>query len=86
VGRSECVVHLFTTEVTSDQALGNWYHFIKPIHCIKNLLTVKWLLNVVFYFIIISLSGLCKPLFYRAGQGALGMSLWNQVGQWSKKV
>jgi hypothetical protein len=41
VGPSEPVVRLFTTEVTLDQTMGNWYHFIKPIHRIKNLLTVK---------------------------------------------
>jgi hypothetical protein len=28
-------------EVTLDQTLGNWSHFIKPIHRIENLLTVK---------------------------------------------
>jgi hypothetical protein len=32
---------LFTIEAISRQTLGNWYHFIKPIHRIKNLLTVK---------------------------------------------
>jgi hypothetical protein len=37
----ERIVHLFIVEVTLDQTLGNWYHFIKPIHHIKNLLTVK---------------------------------------------
>jgi hypothetical protein len=37
----EHIVCLFTVEVTSDQTLGNWYCFIKPIHCIKNLLTVR---------------------------------------------
>jgi hypothetical protein len=47
VGPSERVVRLFTIEVTLDQTLGNWYHFIKPIHRIKNLLTAKKLLNVV---------------------------------------
>jgi hypothetical protein len=41
VGPSKRIVRLFTTEVTLDQTLGNWYHFIKPIHHIKNLLTVK---------------------------------------------
>jgi hypothetical protein len=41
VGPSESVVCLFTVEVTLDQTLGNWYQFIKPIHRIKNLLTVK---------------------------------------------
>jgi hypothetical protein len=35
------VVHLLKIEVTLDQTLGNWYHFMKPIHRIKNLLTVK---------------------------------------------
>jgi hypothetical protein len=64
VGTSERVVRLCTIEVTLDYTVGNWYHFIKPIHRIKNLLTVKQLLNVVSYFIvIIFLSGLCKPLF-----------------------
>jgi hypothetical protein len=41
VGPSVHIVHLLTIEVTSDETVGNWYHFIKPIHCIKNLLTVK---------------------------------------------
>jgi hypothetical protein len=41
VGPSERVVRLFTTEVILGRTLGNWYHFIKPIHRIKNLLTVK---------------------------------------------
>jgi hypothetical protein len=44
VDPSERVVRLFTIEVTLDQTLENWYHFIKPIHRIKNLLkksTVK---------------------------------------------
>jgi hypothetical protein len=58
VGPSKCDVRLFMTEVTSDQTLGNWYHFIKPSHHIKNLLTVKQLLNVVYYFIVtVFLSG-----------------------------
>jgi hypothetical protein len=43
---------LFTFEVTLDQTLGNLYHFIKPIHRFKNLLTVKQLLNAVTYFVI----------------------------------
>jgi hypothetical protein len=64
VGPSERFVRLFTVEVTSDQALGKCYPFIKPIHRIKNLLIVKWLLNTVSYFIItVILSELCKPLF-----------------------
>jgi hypothetical protein len=63
VGPSMRVVRLVKIEVTLDQALGNWYHF-KPIHRIKHLLTVKYLLNAVSYFIvIIFLSGLCKPIF-----------------------
>jgi hypothetical protein len=41
VGPSDRDVRFFTIEVTLDQTLGNWYHFIKPIHRIKNLLTVK---------------------------------------------
>jgi hypothetical protein len=41
LGLSERVVRLFTIEATSDQTLGNWYHFIKAIHRIKDLLTVK---------------------------------------------
>jgi hypothetical protein len=64
VGTSERVVRLFAFGVTLDQTLGNWCHFIKPIHRIKNLLTMNQLLNAVSYFIvIIFLSGLCKPLF-----------------------
>jgi hypothetical protein len=41
VGPSIHVVLLFAIEVNSDQALGNWYHFTKFIHRIKNLVTVK---------------------------------------------
>jgi hypothetical protein len=41
VGPFERVVRLLMTEVTSDQTLGNWYHFMKPIQRIRNLLTVK---------------------------------------------
>lgn len=41
VSPSEYVVDLFTIEVTLDQALGNGYHFNKPIHRIKNFLAVK---------------------------------------------
>jgi hypothetical protein len=40
VAPSEHVL-LFTTEVTLDQTLGNWYQFIKPIHRIKNLLILQ---------------------------------------------
>jgi hypothetical protein len=40
VGPQERVVRLFTIEVTLERTLWNWYHFIKPIHRIKNLLTV----------------------------------------------
>jgi hypothetical protein len=41
VGLSNRVDHLFTTEMTLDQTLGNWCHVIKPIHHIKDLLTVQ---------------------------------------------
>jgi hypothetical protein len=41
VSPSGRVVRLFRIEVTLDQILGNWFHFIKPTHRIKNLLTVK---------------------------------------------
>jgi hypothetical protein len=37
----ENVVHLITIEVASVQTLGHWYHFMKNIRCIKNVLTVK---------------------------------------------
>jgi hypothetical protein len=40
-GPSERVLRLFTIEVNTDQTLGNWYHFMKPVRRIKNLLTVK---------------------------------------------
>jgi hypothetical protein len=43
VGPFVGVVRLFATEVTLHQTVANWYHFIKPIHRIKNLLTVKQL-------------------------------------------
>jgi hypothetical protein len=36
--RARC--SLICEEMTSDQTLGNWYHFIQPIHRIKSLLTV----------------------------------------------
>jgi hypothetical protein len=64
MGSSERIIRLLSPEVSLDQIMGNWYHFFKPIHRIKNLLTVKEMLNVVPYFIaIIFLKGLCKPLF-----------------------
>jgi hypothetical protein len=64
LGLSEHVIRLFVIEVTLDQILRKWHHFIKPFRRIKNLLTVKPLLNAVSYFIVIVfLSGLCKPLF-----------------------
>jgi hypothetical protein len=56
LGLSERADRLFTIEATLDQTLGNWFHFIKPTHRIKNLLTVK-------YFILLllpSLVGCCK--------------------------
>jgi hypothetical protein len=46
VGSSDRGILLFTIEVTSDQTLRSRYHFIKPVHRMKTLLTVK-LLNVV---------------------------------------
>jgi hypothetical protein len=39
MGPSVGVVRLFTIEMTLDQTFENWYHFIKPTHRIKNLLT-----------------------------------------------
>jgi hypothetical protein len=39
VGLFERDVRVF--EIQVKQTLGDWYHFIKPIHRIKNLLTVK---------------------------------------------
>jgi hypothetical protein len=54
VGHSMCTVRLFTIEVTVEQALGNWYHFIKPIHSLKNFLKVKQLL--IWYLILLLLS------------------------------
>jgi hypothetical protein len=41
VGPSESYILLFAVEVTLDETLGNWYHLIKPLNHIKNLLTVK---------------------------------------------
>jgi hypothetical protein len=41
VGTSGRTIRLFTIEVTLDETMGNWYHFIKPILRIKNLLTMK---------------------------------------------
>jgi hypothetical protein len=50
----------------SDKTLGKWHHFFKLTHRIKNLLTVKQLLNSLSYFIVIVFpSGSCKPLFWR---------------------
>jgi hypothetical protein len=66
MGPLEHTVCLFTSEVALDQTLGNLYHFIKSNHHIKNLLTVKQLLNVVSYFIVTVL----KNALYRVGQGA----------------
>jgi hypothetical protein len=42
MGPSERLVPLLTTEVTLDQTLGNWYHFIKPIHRIRIFFLVSW--------------------------------------------
>jgi hypothetical protein len=64
MGPSKQVICLFMMEVTLDQTLGNWYHFIKPTNRIKDLQTMKQLLNAVSYFIVIIFpSGLCKRLF-----------------------
>jgi hypothetical protein len=52
LGPSERVVHLFMTEVTLDQTMGNCDHFIKPIHFIKNLLTAGKSLSEVSYIIL----------------------------------
>jgi hypothetical protein len=38
---SERVVLLFAIAVTLDQTLGSWYHFTKPIHRFKSVLTAK---------------------------------------------
>jgi hypothetical protein len=54
MGPIECIIRLFMIEMTLDQTLGNWYHFIKLVHGIKNLLTVKYLLNAVSYFVVIN--------------------------------
>jgi hypothetical protein len=52
VGPSQCVILIFTTLVTLDETLANWYYFIKPIH------------SMVSYFtVIIFLSELYTPLF-----------------------
>lgn len=53
VSPSECAVCLFMLEVTLDQKLGNWYHFIKPIHHIKNLLTVSLLLGITEFLVFV---------------------------------
>jgi hypothetical protein len=90
VGPSERVVRLFTIEVTLYKTLGNWYHFIKPIRRIKNVPTVKWLLNVASYFIVIIFLVGCayrcsEECFYRVEQGAQGMSSCNQGDGGPKK-
>jgi hypothetical protein len=47
--------------------IGNWYHFIKPIRCIKNLLLLSSLEGRAnSYF---------EECFHTIGQGALGMGL-----------
>jgi hypothetical protein len=73
---------LFTIEATLDETFGNWYHFIKPTHRIRNLLTVKQLLNAVSYYLPqwTVQTAVLKNALYRVEQGALEMSLWNQVG------
>jgi hypothetical protein len=60
-------------EMTLDQTLGNWFHFIKLIHHIKNWLTAKSVQNWLTYFIVF-LSGLCKR-----------KSLWNQEDDGHKR-
>lgn len=91
VGPSERVFRVFTIEVTSAHTLGNWYQFIKPTLRVKNLLPVKWFLNVVYHFIVvIFLSELCKPLFWRIlfmgyGKGHRGW-IFGSKGFWSIKV
>jgi hypothetical protein len=53
---------------------------MKPIHRIKNFLTLKWLLNSLSYFIVtILLSGLCKPLFWRMIFIGWGRGHWGCV-------
>jgi hypothetical protein len=50
VGLSERGVRSFTVEVIIDRALGNFYHFVKGFHRIKNLLTMKrWYIQVILY-------------------------------------
>jgi hypothetical protein len=58
VGPSERVICLLTIEMTLYQIMGNWY-FIK--HYEFTITKVR--VNVVFYFIVIFLNGLCNPLF-----------------------
>jgi hypothetical protein len=41
LGPTARVLRLFVIEVALDQTLGNWYHFIKPIRRVKNLIIVK---------------------------------------------
>lgn len=80
VDPSDRFVRLFTIEVPIDQMLGRWYYFIKPIHRINNLLTAKWLLHMVSYFIVLVFrSGLCKTAVlkntvYRSGDRK---NFWN---------
>jgi hypothetical protein len=49
VGPSNRIVRLFMIEVTLDQTLGNWYHFIKPIRRVNYLLIV----NLLWYLILL---------------------------------
>jgi hypothetical protein len=56
---ADSVVHLVTTEVSSDQAVGNRFQFIRPIHHIKDVLLVNELLNLVACFIVVFLSVHC---------------------------
>jgi hypothetical protein len=89
LGPSDRVLRLFTNEVTLCQTVGNGYHINKPIRRIKNVPTLKWLLNVVSHFIVIIFLVGCanrcsEECFYRVEQGAQGISC-NQGGGGPKK-
>jgi hypothetical protein len=70
-------------EVTLDQMLGSRYHFVKPIHCIKNsdslVVTEFGIILYCYYLPWRALqTAVLKNAFYRVGQGALRISFLAQ--------
>jgi hypothetical protein len=67
-------------EVTLRRTLGNWYYFMKPIHHIKNLLTLNACILLPSSSLVGCGNRCSEECFYNVGQRALRMSLWNQGG------